>query len=198
MFDVKYDKDGNVISSAPEVSPEPEKIEPEEIKSEPVIESQDPEVVEEPTPEEAPEVETPRERNTRALRELKEKAEKERIRAEKERDEALRKMQELESRYSKKSESVNEDYDIEIKEDELVEGRHVRKLMKEIRDLKKDLGDSRTQYKTQSLQDRINRDFPDFQRVVTPENIELLRHLKPHQAQLLDQSQDLYATAASA
>ena len=208
MFDIKYDKDGMPIPAQEPVVPASEP-EPQSVATEPQQEEVEP-VAEDQAPETAPEQqelvqeiaeETPRERNTRALRELKEKAEKERIRAEKERDEALRRMQELEAHYRqqpKKSESVDEDYDINIGEEDLVEGKHVKKLVNEVKQLKKELQSSQSHYKMQSLQDRLNRDFPDFNRVVTPENIELLRHLKPHQAQLLDASTDLYATAASA
>jgi len=204
MFEVKYDTQGNVISSAPSFQEAPvisEKPQPETTTEESVqignsitdLEQNDaihePEQSSEPVQEVQ---ETNRERNTRALRELKEKAEKER-------DEAIRRARDLEERYSKPQQKVdNDDVDFNIGEDDLVEGKHVKPLLKEIKNLKKEIEASRNHYKVQSLQDRLRYEYPDFDKVVNAENIELLKHLKPRQAQLLDSSTDMYATAASA
>jgi hypothetical protein len=218
MFDIKYDKDGLPI---PTREPIPEQqVVKEESHSDTLAEQEklyekyqieDSEVIppaqdltEEVT--QTPEIqqaeepqETSRERNNRALRELKEKAEKDRSRAEKERDEAILRARKLEEQYATRSQKVDDDdVDITIGEEDLVEGKHHRKLAKEVKELKKELRSSREQYKAQSLQDQLSRDYPDFNSVVTPENIEILRHLKPRQAQLLDSSNDLYTTAASA
>lgn len=139
------------------------------------------------------------ERNARAMRELKEKAEKERLRAEKERDEALRRARELEEKYAHPTQKVDSnDEDFSIGEDDLVEGKHVKKIQQYVKKLENKLNQYEQRSSNQTLQDRIRYDYPDFNKVVTPENIELLKHLRPRQAQLLDSSTDLYATAASA
>lgn len=207
MFDIKYDKDGMPIKFTTTPIPQ-EDLPQEEPENSPIEqEAQVAEPVESIQEESASVAETPKEnnleRNARALRELKEKAEKDRIRAEKERDEALRRAQYLEEKYSRsnpnhsqKHESQEEDFN--IGEDDLVEGKHVKKIQQYVKRLENKLNQYEQKSHQNTLQDRIRYDFPDFNRVVTPENIELLRHLKPRQAQLLDSSTDLYATAASA
>jgi hypothetical protein len=206
MFDVKYDKDGNVISSEPESISEEKPVTSVMVEPDPIVEesaqilestADNSETVEEPIENKKPETDI--QRNLRALREIKNKAEKERAKAEKERDEALLRARKLEEQYSKlPQKSDNNDVDFSLGEDDLVEGKHLKQLRQNVRELKDQLRNYEQRSQTQTVQDRIRYDFPDFNKVVTPDNIELLKHLKPRQAQLLDSSTDLYTTAASA
>lgn len=196
MFDIKYDRDGNVVSSSPVNEPVVEQeiatMVSEESIPEPEIVSEEPaEEVIDPTPI------SNRERNTRALRELKEQAERER-------DEAIRRVKDLEHKYSSKQshspkeENIDDEYDINIGEDDLAEGKHLKKVTQKIRELEKKVKQYESQSQNNSLQSQIRAEYPDFSKVVTPENIELLKHLKPRQAALLNSSTDLFATASSA
>ncbi len=143
--------------------------------------------------------ESSRERNLRIMREAKEEAEREQRRAIKERDAALRKMRELEEqRYGVPQQDDSRTDDIQIGEDDLVEGKHVKQVYKELKAVKKQLEDQKNSYHTQTIESRIRSEYPDFSKVVTPENLEILRRLKPRQAALIDKSPDLYDAAASA
>lgn len=212
MFDMKYDADGKVISTT--FKEQPESVAPESLveqHSEDIHEISEPELEiaseQEPSPEETPQntyfeepvQETNKERNMRALRESREQSERERLRVEKERDEALRRARELEDRYNVKHKQTHDDSDdIGIGEDDLVEGKHVKMVAKQVNDLKKQLEYYKQQAQQQTLESRIRSEFPDFEKVVTPDNIAILKHLKPRQAALLDSSNDMYATAATA
>jgi hypothetical protein len=50
----------------------------------------------------------------------------------------------------------------------------------------------------QELPNKIAKDFPDFESVVTKENVDYLRATKPHIAQSLAATKDPYAQAAAA
>ena len=225
-FDIKYDRDGNpikdkVIAQNLEVAAEvPEPVRTVSSRTEttrdipshfqqessPVEDSQIEHAISNLESDsatdvevEAPAHELPKERNMRILREAKELAEKERQRANQERDEAIRRAEDLERRYSKKSESVNEDSDdFNIGEDDLAEGKHLKKVYNEVKALKKQVEYYKQNSQTQTIESRIRSEFPDFANVVTPDNITILKSIKPRQAALLDQSTDLYETAATA
>lgn len=219
MFEIKYDKDGYPIPGRPpveEVVSQPEV--PVEAQSESNHEISEPEfenaqesetegssefepAVDEPqnTYLEEPVQETNKERNLRILRELKEEAERQRIKSDRERDEAVRRARELEEYYKINPQQNQDDSDdIGIDDDELAEIKHVKKVSKQVNDLKKQLEYYKKQAEQQSFEQRIKSEFPDFEKVVTPDNIALLKHLKPRQAALLNSSSDAYATAANA
>jgi hypothetical protein len=226
-FDIKYDRDGNpikdkIIAQNLEVAAEvPEQIRSGFAKSAPDRDelphiqqesssSEDYPIeraisnVESDSAVEVEEVatatETPKERNMRILREAKESADRERQRAMQERDEAIKRAEDLERRYKKSSQVQVDDEsdDFNIGEDDLAEGKHLKKVYKEVKDLKKQVEYYKQNAQTQTIESRIRSEFPDFANVVTPDNITLLKHIKPRQAALLDQSTDLYETAATA
>lgn len=171
-----------VESVAPE-SPQPLSGEPSVQEAEPVVEQ--------------PKEETPADRNFKALRELRAKAEQER-------DQALRRAAELEARYAShpfkdQSQDAQEEYqEIGIGNDDIAEGKHVKQVSSEVKKLRAEL----RQYKEQSVaslvEARLKMEYPDIEKVVTKENIEILGIQEPDIAATINDSQDLYKKAVAA
>lgn len=129
------------------------------------------------------------ERNFKALRE---KAE----RAERERDELIQKMRDIETAKQKVQEEQDDDWG--ISEDDIVEGKHLRKLKKELRNLQSQLKDNEQRSYQMALEARLKIQFPDFDSVVSKENVEKLQKEYPEIAATLSSSKDLYSSAVSA
>lgn len=209
-FDIKYDAEGKVVSTTFKNQPEelPEQVSEETVRTETTRDetSHVAEQVEgvqvnseselETTDE--PLIEAPKERNMRILREAKEFSDRERQRMEKERDDAIRRSEDLERRYKKPEQVPVDNDDFQIGEDDLAEGKHLKKVYNEVQALKKQVEYYKNNSQSQNLEARIRSDFPDFASVVTPDNITILKSLKPRQSALLDQSTDMYETAATA
>lgn len=123
---------------------------------------------------------------------LREKAE----RIERERDEAIYRLQQFESQKQQQSESNDEDFN--LGPDDIAEGKHLSKVSKKIQKLENQLKQYEQKSQTQSTESRIKSQFPDFDRVVSKDNIELLNQQYPEIANTLRNSQDLYSTAVSA
>lgn len=119
------------------------------------------------------------ENNIRTLREKSEKIARER-------DELARRVQELESLSTQKQEE-----DINIAHDDLVEGKHIKQVTSELKQLKSHLAEITVKNKLQSS-------YPDFESVVTPENVNALRENYPELAATIAASSDLYSKAVSA
>lgn len=113
--------------------------------------------------------------------------------ATRERDDALRRLKEIES---KKVESRDEDFS--VKDDDLVEGKHLAKYAKKI----KQLEDQQEQYMRQSSESnaevRLKTQFPDFDKVMTLENVQSLSMAYPELAKAINSSSNLYDKASSA
>ena len=183
-FEMKYDRDGKVISAAPE--------QPQEVAHEPVVapveivEYEEPAEVVEPE-ELEPVQEVPQETaQAKNFRAIKEKAE----RAERERDEYFRRVKELELQAKPVVEAPDEEDKIDIGDDDLVEGKHLRKYAKEIKQLKKELESTRKQTQESVVEARIKMKYPDFDSVVTQENLQILSTAYPELAETLRLSQN--------
>lgn len=203
-FDIKYDRDGNVISNAPaveqpaieqevlqqEAAPDQEPVEAEEsIEQEEIIEQPQQQKKQKPTPAES----------FKQLKEAKEREERERYRVERERDEYAKRLRELEEKVQKQSVAEpDDDYSITINPDDLVEGKHLSKVDKKIKHLERQLQQYEQQTKLATVEARIKSQYPDFDSVVTKEHIATLQQQYPELAHTLNASNDLYATAVSA
>lgn len=130
------------------------------------------------------------EKNIRALREKAERAE----RLERERDEYFRRLQELEARSHQVQEQPKES-EFTPNPDDLVEWKHVEKKIKK---LEEQLQSYHQQTAATSVEVKLAQQYPDFNSVVSKENVETLRSLYPEIATTLNASQDLYSKAASA
>lgn len=88
---------------------------------------------------------------------------------------------------------VQED-EIGIDDDDLVEGKVVKKLYKEINNLKK----TYEQSKLAEVPDRLKAKFQDFDQVVTQENIDKLKETEPELYNSITSGNDLYTKSVSA
>lgn len=154
-----------------------------------VEETQVEETAVEETENEAPVVaqESPANKNFRMLRE---KAE----RIERERDEAMQRLRELEN--ARKAAADEEDSSMDP--DSLIEGKHLNKTHKKIKKLEEELRLYQQKNAEILTETRIKSQFPDFDSVVTKDNIASLKQQYPELAKTLNSTNDLYTTAVSA
>lgn len=154
-------------------------------------------------PEEAQPVKTPVKEtsvaaNMRALREAREKAEKER-------DELMRMLQmQMQQHQPKVIQSESEpEIDLpNIDDESLVEGKYLNKYnqkhARELQKIKADQERMKQEYAESILEMKIKAQYPDFERVVSKENVEILKIRKPLLAKILSESTDTYAKAIEA
>src|SRR5438445_184709 len=124
---------------------------------------------------------------------LKKKAE----RMERERDEALLRAQQYEQQRPKEVTAAEEE-DIDIGDNDLAEGKHLKKLKREVKQLKVQLQQNLDQSNASMIETKLRSTFTDFDSIVTKENVEMLRDIEPELASTLASSKDMYATAVSA
>ena len=157
--------------------------------------------LEEDIEEETLPIETKNQANIRVLREKAERAD----RAERERDEILKQMmayrnQEQQPVQKPVQQEQEEDYlaSLGLDEDSLVEGKHFKAYFKKQRELEKQL----QQYKQQATQDtvevRLKAQYPDFDSVVSTQNLNALRDANPELAEVILATPDIYKQASLA
>lgn len=189
MFDVKYDRDGNVVSSAP-VAEQPQQPDVVAEPEEQVVEQSDQEVEAqvEQNVEKIIEQAKPQEKNFAALRQAKE-------RAERERDDMLRQIQELKM---KQAQQPEEDLEIRLGDDDLAEGKHLSKMGRKVKLLEQQLQQAQQQTQQNATEIRLRSQFKDFDSVVSVDNIAKLREDHPEIAQTIAANPDLYTQAVTA
>lgn len=145
------------------------------------------------------------ERNFIAMRQLKQKAERER-------DEALRLLQQINNQQQQSSyaQVASEDRHptgqpqqqksgrITVAHDELVEGKHVQALQEEIERLRSEMTEYKQYSSTATAEARLKASYPDIDKVVNKENLELLAIQEPELHASIMSSPDFYAKGASA
>lgn len=124
------------------------------------------------------------------FRQLREKAEK----AERERDELLRLMQNKQQSQSQ----TDEDDDIRLGADDVAEGKHLSKMQSKVKKLEAQLKNYQQQSAASIAEAKIKAQYPDFDTVVSKENIEMLRTLEPELADTINSTSDIYSKAVSA
>lgn len=127
----------------------------------------------------------------RNFREIK--AQKEQI--ERERDELLKYFKQQQNQHQQPK-PQEEDY--QVADDTIIEGKHLNRYKKEINNLRNEIKQYQDQTSLQSTRLQLKTDFPDFDKVVTPENISRFKDEYPELARTLDAAQDPYAAGASA
>lgn len=157
---------------------------------------QEPEPQPEAQQEPAPEPASLSNQHFKTVKQLKEKAERER-------DEAIRRAKELEERLTGYQHAQpEEDYSLNLGNDELVEGKHISKIDKKVDAKIRALEEKLARYESQSSQSlveaKLKLEYPDIEKVVTKENIELLSMQEPDIAATIQDSQDLYKKAVTA
>jgi hypothetical protein len=198
-FEVKYDKDRNPIID-PAIKQQALTETPAE-QPEPVQElaAEEPQVAEQVVEEAAQPVEEPKKEPAvqDSFRQLRLKAEQ----AERERDELLRmlKERELQTQAQTKPLEPEEDNEIHVGSDDLVEGKHLTKVGRQIKQLKEEINQYKKQSADVATEVKLKTLYPDFEKIVSKENIESLRHQFPEIANTINTSTgDLYSKAVSA
>lgn len=146
------------------------------------VAQEQPQVAEEPKPQ-APAEESREERNFRILRAAREKAERER-------DELA---QQLARMYQQPQ--TQQQQESNPNPDDLVEWKHVDKR---IRDLEGQIKGYQQQSQEALIEQRLKAQYPDFDKVVSKDNIEILKLEYPELAETLNSSSNLYSKAVSA
>jgi hypothetical protein len=139
--------------------------------------------------------------NLRTLREQNEKMARER-------DEAIRRVKEYEQRQNAQQnlqqetqpriQPIEENYEFNLADDELAEGKHLSKVSSKIKQLESKLAQYEQRSVMSSTEMRLKQELPDFDKIVTVDNIKALSAIYPEIAQTLESTSDLYAKAKSA
>jgi len=158
-------------------------------------EPQEVEAAPEPVPvKEEPKEETAQAKNFRQIREQKE-------RAERERDEVLRAYKELTDKQTKSGqETKHEEQEPEynINPDDLVEGKHLSSYNKKLKKQQEELRQIQQQMILQATENKLKTEFPDFDKVVSVDNVEKLRSAYPELCSTIHSSQaDAYSKGVS-
>jgi hypothetical protein len=137
--------------------------------------------------------ETPQQMNFRMI---KERAE----RAERERDEAMKyAMSFNQPKQQPQSDNIEpeEDYlsGLGIDNDGLAEGKHLKEILKEVRNLKKELHSYKAKATQDTVEVRIQTQYPDFNKVVSQDNLQSLRSMNPDLADMILSTPDVYKQA---
>lgn len=204
MFEMKYDKDRNPIvnSNLKAISEQstPADIsvaEPDKPFQELIAQAQEETVQEEVQvqpesiePKLIPE--TPKEQSLRILRERAEKAEQEKYLL-------LKRLNDMEQqRQQQAAAPIIEDNDINLGSDDYAQGQHLSKVQKKIKHLEDQLKQYHQQSSTTAVEAKLKAQYSDFDKVVSPDNIEMLRNAYPELAATLNANNDLYSKAVSA
>jgi len=129
-------------------------------------------------------------KNFKFLREEKERIEREHA-------QALQRLAAYELQH-KNQQQPEEDLEINIGDDDLFEGRHYKKLQKKLQKQEEILKQYQQQMQQTSVETRLHTQFPDFDKVVSAENIKILNKTEPELAQALADTPDFYSKAVSA
>lgn len=133
---------------------------------------------------------TPKEQNLAALRQLKQ-------RAERERDEALRELQQFRTQNQSPPAKPNSS-PITIGNDDLVEGRHVQALQQEIEKLRSEMTEHKQYSSTATAEARLKASYPDIDKVVSKENLDILSVQEPELHASIMNSSDFFAKGVAA
>lgn len=128
-----------------------------------------------------------------SFRELKEKA----IRMERERNEFAQRLSDYEQSKQVAPEP-EEDLNVTIGSDDFVEGKHLSKVDRKIQKLEQTIKSYQEKTQQIAIEAQLKAQFPDFDKIVTKDNIERLRELAPHALNSINSNPDLYSKAIDA
>jgi hypothetical protein len=140
--------------------------------------------------------------NLRALREARERAEWERDALKNQMLEMQRAMQnqyqpQVQPRVDQPDPEID-DFNFDIADDALIEGKDAKRLVQELKKVKTQLKQFGSQSRETAVESKIRSNFPDFNEVVSKQNVERLNHEYPEIAQTLRDTPDLYNKASAA
>ena len=174
--------------------PVTDQVEEAAVEEQPVAESSQEvaKLVNDPSPEET-QPKSQQEINFKTLRDNSD-------RLERERNEAIAKLSEYERQKVAIAPTVKEsdDYGLGIGDDDLAEGKHLNKINAHIKKLEEQVNNYQRQSSEIGVETKLKQRYADFDKVVSKENIDLLRSLHPEIAQTINSSSDLYSKAVSA
>lgn len=226
MFEIKYDRDGTPVREKQRIDefakqaeavvpPVAEQHFPDSAEDDNAVLAQEngdsepdgfQESVTEPSPDETPaqspqpEPESDAKKSFRELSAAKRKAERER-------DEYLRRLEEMETRAHRQQattpkEQAEEDEEFHLGADDIAEGKHIAKVdnraQKKIRALEERLSKYETKTNEERAEAALRSKFPDFDKVVSMDNVALLSEAYPELARTIQSNNDLYTKAVSA
>jgi hypothetical protein len=137
----------------------------------------------------ASQVESIQQKNFKALRDRMSQTERER-------DMAMQRLAEIERAKQQPQEEPEDD--MQIGPDEIAEGKHISKVVKKMRRMEQELQQYKQQSAASIAETRLRTKYPDFDSVVTKENIDTLRLIHPEIAETINSNPDLYTKAAAA
>jgi len=132
--------------------------------------------------------------NHRALRQLKENAEKERDELRKQLENFQKQQQSI--KQSDVPQEIEEEYSVHP--DDIVEGKHLSAVDKKVKKLEQQLKQYQEQASVVSIESRLKAEHPDFDSVVSKENIDILRTAYPELATAIASSPDLLSKGKAA
>lgn len=168
-----------------------EEIEQEVVDNSPVDEHL--EQVEQEQEEQTPDPRDPRE-SFKQIRSAKEKAERER-------DALMSKMLELQSQQlAKANPKVEEpdELDLDVDPETLLEAKHMQKYIKQMKEMKKELRDYKSQSQEMVMERKLKSQYPDFDAVLNANSISALNDKHPSIAKALSNIPDDYEKAVAA
>jgi hypothetical protein len=140
-------------------------------------------------PDEQKAAETTQQKNFRLARESLDREKQERMRAERERDEAFNILRDLERR-ALEAKAPKPSAEEEFLDDD------AKKLHREIQELKKMQQRQNQQSYQDQVERRLRKEYPEFDRLMTEENIANFARSNPRRASILQKETDLYLQAA--
>ncbi len=160
--------------------------------TEPVVEASPP-----PSSQQAP-IEEPQEQEVvpeQPVRETKNSPNFRTLKAEaariaKERDEMkaqleqLQKMQMYHAPVPQPQPAVNTDFDIDP--DAYAEGKHIKSIANQMKEMKQEVERSRREMQQMAIRNKLISEYPDYERVMTTENLNALQATKPHFAKAIN------------
>ncbi len=163
-------------------------IDEQELVQEETTQEESPDAVEQ-TVDNTPQPEQP-DRNAlykRDIRNLRDKYE----RAEREKSELIRLLQE------RQGNSQPDNLDFTLGDDDIVEGKHISKVKKQMKSelskMQDELASMRRQSNQIAAENKARSKYPDIDRVLSPENIEMLKDVDPDAANSIANLNDPYA-----
>jgi len=144
------------------------------------------------------------EKNTKSNKTAQESFKEIRIakeKAEKERDVLLAQFIEMQNKLQAaqpKQPEVEEPDEFNIDPDAIVEGKQLKAVARKMKEMEKQLYKYQSQSQEVAIEAKLKAQFPDFEDVVSKENVEILNEQYPDIAKTLRETNDLYNKATSA
>ena len=118
--------------------------------------------------------------------------------AEAERDEAMRILRQIELQKHSPQPAAKEEEDIRLGPDELAEGKHLSQVDRKIKKLEEQLWQYQQKTTEMTAEATLRSKYPDFEKIVSNENIKQLKQDYPSIAETLSSNPNVYSKAEAA